>query len=311
MRSSLAREAVNKLAESVEDIFQKVGEGGALDIIKVRKSVEPMIDSIARNPDACVWLARLKQQDNYSYQHSIGASIWAVALGRQLGLPRADLRSLAVGGLLFDVGKLHVDQELLTAKRPLDEEEFKAVRKHVEYGVDIVSSSGLQNSDVMDMVAHHHERHDGSGYPQGLIGEEIPVFARIASIVDCYDAITSHRVYARGTSPSEAIKMLYKWRDIDFQAELVEEFIQAIGIYPAGSLVELSSGEVAVVIAESRTRRLRPRVMILLDADKQPLSTMAIIDLKDQSHRANGEPLDIIGSLEPEAYGIDMAGITL
>ncbi|MBN7795658.1 HD-GYP domain-containing protein [Parahaliea mediterranea] len=306
-----AREAVQALSEGIEEIFSNVSRGGSLDVLRVRKSVEPMIDSISRNPDACIWLARLKQQDHYTYQHSLGASVWAVALGRQLGLPRSDLRSLAIGGLLFDIGKLRLDQALLRADRPLTEEELVQVRRHVALGVDMVRETGLMNQDVLDMVAHHHERHDGSGYPAGLGGDQIPVFARIAAIVDCYDAITSHRAYARATSPSAAIKMLYEWRDVDFQAELVEEFIQAVGIYPAGSLVELSSGEVAVVIAEYRTRRLRPRVMVLLDADKQPVADMHTLDLKEQTQTAAGEPLDIVGSLEPEAYGIDMTGIQL
>jgi hypothetical protein len=161
------------------------------------------------------------------------------------------------------------------------------------------------------MAAYHHERHSGRGYPNGLAGTDIPVFARIAGIVDCYDAITSQRAYANPMSPSQAIKLLYQWRDVHFQAELVEEFIQAIGLYPAGTLVQLSSGEVAIVVAESRTRRLRPNVMVLLDADKKPIDDIRTIDLMQETHMENGEPLDIVDSLEAEAYGIDMSAIEL
>ena len=306
-----AQAAVKHLSEGIDEIFSDVSRGKGLDVVRIKKSVEPMIDSITRNPDACIWLARMKQEDQYTYQHSLGASIWAVALGRQLGLPKSDLRSLAIGGLLFDVGKLAVDPELLNAERALSDEEFQLLRSHVEKGVEMIKETGLMNSDVLDMVAHHHERHDGSGYPQGLKGDEIPVFARIAAIVDCYDAITSHRSYARAIPPSTAIKMLYEWKDVDFQAELVEEFIQAVGIYPAGTLVELSSGEVAVVVAEYRTRRLRPQVMVLLDADKQPLSTIKTIDLITETTTSDGRKLDIVSSLEPDAYGIDMTAIQL
>jgi len=167
------------------------------------------------------------------------------------------------------------------------------------------------NADVIAMVEHHHERHDGSGYPRGLSGDEIPVFARIASIVDCYDAITSHRSYARAIPPSTAIKMLYEWKDIDFQGELIEQFIQAVGIYPAGTLVELTTAEVGVVVAEYRTRRLRPKVMVLLDSDKQPCDEIKTIDLLNQKTTADGERLDILNSLEPDAYGIDMTAIQL
>jgi putative nucleotidyltransferase with HDIG domain len=306
-----AQQAVQALSEGIDLIFDNVARGGSLDVVRVKQSVEAMIDSITRNPDACIWLARMKQADHYTYQHSLGASIWAVALGRQLGLPKPDLRSLAVGGLLFDIGKLRVDRELLQADRSLTDAEFQQVKDHVKLGVEMIGGSGLMNRDVIDMIACHHERHDGTGYPEGLRGDDIPIFARIAAIVDCYDAITSHRSYARAIPPSTAIKMLYQWRDIDFQAELVEEFIQAVGIYPAGTLVELSSGEVAVVIAEYRTRRLRPRVMVLLDARKQPLAEVRLIDLLHQRETEDGRPLEIVSSLEPEAYGIDMNAIRL
>ncbi len=306
-----AQVAVQALSEGIDDIFGKLAEGGSLDMVRVKKSVEPMIDSISRNPDACIWLARMKQEDKYTYQHSLGASIWAVALGRQLGLPKSDLRSLAIGGLLFDVGKLGVEPGLLNTQQPLTDDEFQQVRNHVKLGVEMIAGSGLMNQDVIDMITYHHERHDGSGYPEGVRGDDIPVFARIAAIVDCYDAITSHRSYARAIPPSTAIKMLYEWKDIDFQGELVEEFIQAVGIYPAGTLVELSSGEVAVVVAEYRTRRLRPQVMVLLDANKQALAEIKTIDLLNQKETAGGEPLDITGSLEPDAYGIDMTAIQL
>ncbi len=306
-----AKAAVDALMETVDSIFKLASQGGALDVVKVKQSVDPMIDSISRNPDACIWLAQMKQQDTYTYQHSVGASIWAVALGRQLGLPKSDLRSLAVGGLLFDIGKLRINPELIDTPRSLTDEEFTELRSHVALGVEMIRGSGLMNKDVLDMVAYHHERHDGSGYPEGLSGNTIPVYARIAAIVDCYDAITSHRSYARAIPPSVAIKKLYEWRDLEFQAELVEEFIQAVGIYPAGTLVELSSGEVAVVVAEYRTRRLRPQVMVLLDANKQPRTDVKIVDLLSEKLTPDGEPLEITSSLEPEAYGIDMAAIKL
>lgn len=306
-----AETAVAQLSSGVEEVFQHAASGSALDVVRVKRSVEPMIDSISRNPDACIWLARLKQQDKYTYQHSLGASIWAVALGRQLGLPRSDLRSLAIGGLLFDVGKLRVDPELLRTDRTLTPDEFREVRKHVVYGVEMIGETGLMNTDVIDMITHHHERHNGSGYPRGLSGDAIPIFARIAAIVDCYDAITSHRAYARAISPSTAIKMLHDAKDVDFQAELVEEFIQAVGVYPAGTLVELSSGEVAVVVAEYRTRRLRPRVMVLLDENKEPLSSVRTVDLLSEVHDATGKSLDIVHSLEADAYGIDLTSIRL
>lgn len=304
-----AQLALNTLIGDIDDMFEQVSHGEKLNIIRLRKSVEPVVESISRNPDACLWVARLKQHDNYTYQHSLSAAMWSVSLGRQVGLPRRDLRSLAMGCMLMDIGKLRVDPDLLQARRELTTEEAASVAAHVEHGMEILQECGILNQDVVDMVAHHHERYDGSGYPNGFRKDQIPAFARIAGIVDTYDALTSNRNYARAIAPSEAIKLLYEARDEDFQAELVESFIQAIGIYPAGTLVELTSGEVGVVVAEYRTRRLRPKVMLLLDANKKKLRRQRVIDLQE-TVSPSGEPsLSIKTSLEPEAYGIDLTRV--
>lgn len=300
---------LDSLVDDVNAIFEHVSDGGKLNVIRLKKSVEPVVDSMSRNPDACIWLARLKQHDQYAYQHSLSASIWAVALGRQLGLPRHDLRSLAMGCMLMDVGKLRVDPDLLQATRSLTEEEADRMREHVLHGVAIVRESGMMNQDVIDIVAHHHERFDGSGYPQGLSGDEIPAMARIAAIVDTYDAVTSNRSHASAISPSNAIKMLYRSRNIEFQAELVEVFIQAVGIYPAGTIVELTSGAVGVVVSEYRTRRLKPKVLMLLDERKYHLREPTLVDLNELSASPDADPPAIARSLEPGAYGIDLSQV--
>jgi len=302
-----AEVALDSLVADIGDIFDHVSDGGSLDVIRLKGSVSPIVESMGRNPDACLWLTRLKQHDVYSYQHSLSAAIWAVALGRQLGLQRLDLRSLAIGGMLMDVGKLRINPKLLQANRALTDEEISEVRGHVSSGVELIRDSGMINQDVLDMVSHHHERYDGSGYPQGLSRGSIPPVAQIAAIVDTYDALTSNRSYAPAVSPSEAIRVIYKARDKDFQAELVEAFIQAVGIYPAGTLVELSSGEVGVVVAEYRTRRLLPKITLLLDAKKNRLPRPRVVDLLIESDNEEGDGLSIRRSLEPGAYGIDLS----
>jgi HD-GYP domain-containing protein (c-di-GMP phosphodiesterase class II) len=306
-----AEQAISGLHNGLNELLTRTRKGGSLELPKIKQAVEPMINSVIRSPNACIWLVRMKKQDNYIYEHSLGTSIWAVALGRQFGLPRADLRSLAIGGLLFDIGKLQLDSTMLKSNRRLTSKESWVMKKHVEVGFKLLQDGGMTNRDVLDMVTYHHERYNGTGYPQGLVGDEIPVFGRIAAIVDCYDAITSNRIYASALSPSLAIKQLYNWKNVYFQAEIVEEFIQAIGIYPAGTLVQLTSGEVAIVVAASRYRRLRPEIMLLLDKNKEPLSEMKFIDLKEVKETEEGAPLDIINSLEPSAYGIDLSSIIL
>lgn len=305
-----AQRMLTTLIGDIDDIFKHVSAGAKLDVIKLRKSIEPMVDSISRNPDACLWVSRLKDHDQYTYHHALSAAMWAVSLGRQLGLPRRDLRSLAMGCMLMDIGMLRVDRSLLQAQRKLTTEETAEVALHVSHGLDILKECGILNQDVIDIVAHHHERYDGSGYPAGLSRDQIPPFARIAAIVDTYDAITSTRSYAKPVSPSDAIKLLYGLRDQDFQAELVEAFIQAVGIYPAGTLVELSSGEVGVVVAEYRTRRLRPKVMLLLDEQKKQLPIAQVIDLQEFAAESGASPLTIKTSLEPFSYGLDLARVS-
>lgn len=304
-----ARRALNTLIGDIDAIYTQVVDGDRLNMVKLRKSVEPLVDTVSSNPDACLWVSRLKQHDQYTYQHSLGAAILAVCMGRQMGLQRYDLRSLAMGCMLMDIGKLRLDPELLRTDRDLSDEEMAEVASHVNHGLEILEECGVLNQDVIDIVAHHHERYDGSGYPQGLYGDSIPAFARIAAIVDTYDAVTSKRHYADAVSPTDAIKILYSARDEDFQAELVEAFIRAIGIYPAGTLVELTTGEVGVVVAEYRTRRLRPKVLLLLNASKQKLARTRIVDLQNIPAANDGSHVKIAHSLEPEAYGIDLSGI--
>ena len=306
-----AQSITTDLNNSVKSIWNDLKNTRSIDIPKLQKSVDPMLDSVLRNPDACLWLARMKGKGDYIYKHSVSASIWAAALGRQLGLPRQDLADLAIGSLLFDVGKLQLPSELLEKKERLTPEEFNVIKTHVELGLELLEKTEGITQQVRDMVGSHHERYDGSGYPFGLIGNDIPIFARIAALVDCYDAITSERPYCTPLSPSTAIKKLYEWRDIDFQAELIEEFIQAIGIYPAGTLVELSNEEIGIVLSEYRTRRLRPKVLIIMDAEKNLLDEMRPLDLTTITHDERGLPLEIVTSLEVGAYGIDPESLYL
>lgn len=302
---SVAKPVISKLCDSVAKMMDDLKVGRSIDVRKIEAAVDPMIDSLIRNPDACIWLARMKNADSYAYRHATSASIWAVALGRQLGLPVEDLKDLAIGTLLFDIGKLRIPKAVLEKTTALSPDEFIEVKKHVQHTLDMLDESNITSTLTRDIAAHHHERYNGRGYPQGLKGEEIPVFARIAAIVDCYDAITSERPYRKPVSPSEAIRKLYEWGNIDFQKELVEEFIQAIGLYPAGTMVELSTGQVGVVVSEYRSRRLRPNLLLVLDENKQPLQELQSINLMETTHDYLGRHLEIVRSLEPGAYGID------
>lgn len=305
----LAKTAHASLGSCVEEVMDDLRSGVRLDLAKLKDGVEAMIDSILRNPTAFAWLKELKRRDNYSYQHAMGCAIWSASFGRHLGLERFELRNLALGGLLCDIGMTRVPLELLARQGPLASEEAELIRRHVQHGLELVAANPDLPPGIAEMVGTHHERHDGSGYPNGLRGSEIPIFGRIMGVVDSYDAMTCLRPYARGRSPHEAVSELYQQRGRLFQAELVEQFIQACGIYPTGSLVELSDGQVGVVTEVHSLKRLRPRVMLLLDTGKKPLERFKEIDLGAMEDA--GQPLTVKQGLPPGAYGIDPSELFL
>jgi HD-GYP domain-containing protein (c-di-GMP phosphodiesterase class II) len=199
-----------------EDIMASIANNKNLDLPSIKNAINPMVESIIRNPDAFAWLTRLKSKDNYTYSHSVNTSIWAVAFGRHLGLPKNDLQSLAIGALLFDTGKIKLPSKLINNTSRYTQYEFKLIKQHVEHSVAIVRSIDGITDDIINMVKTHHERHNGGGYPNRLSGNMIPIFGKIAGIVDCYDAITSERPFVSAISPHDAVKKLYEWRDIAY-----------------------------------------------------------------------------------------------
>jgi HD-GYP domain-containing protein (c-di-GMP phosphodiesterase class II) len=293
-----------------KSLLDDVNSDRQLDIPAVKKAIIPMVRSIVRNPDAYIWLTYLKSINSYTYHHAISCSVWAVAFGRHLGLPSHMLNSLATGCFLFDIGKGKLPKSLLNSDKELSQEEFKTIQKHVSYGLEIAKKQKGVDKDILDMIRTHHERHNGSGYPMQIKKNSIPLFGRIAGLVDVYDAITSPRPFCKPVPTFEAIASLYEWRDVEFQTELIEQFIQVVGIYPVGSLVELSDKTVGVVIAQSEYSRLRPQIMILLDKDKKLLKEFYIVDLKNESDEEDtGEDetdnLKIAKGLPPGAYDLD------
>ena len=306
-----AKAAILSLYDFIASFMRSSVRSDRLDIENITKAVEPMVDSVIRNPDACLWSTVMKPETSYSYDAALRSAVFSCVVGRQLGLPRRDLCSLAIGGMLFDIGKLRLGDDILDADRQLTDKEMTIMKRHVEVGLSILQGGGLRDPDIIDFIANHHERHDGSGYPQGLAGDLIPAFGRIAGLVDCYNAITSSRSYASTRSPADAINLLYKLKGVHFNKDLIEEFIQAIGVYPVGAMVELSTGEVAIVAAQSTSRRLRPIVVVLLDSEKNPCREGQYIDLEATTHSADGSKLDIVKNLEPNAFGIDRGAIKL
>ena len=296
------------VAATIENVMGELKNAGKLDVHKLEAAVLPMVDSVLRNPAAMSCLMRIRRKGGYLYSHSLASSVWATALGREIGLERDALRVVALGAMLLDIGKTRIPEEILGKPGKLDAGELALMRRHVEFSLEIVEEAGEVDPRVLEMVAHHHERHDGSGYPRGLKGDDIPVYGRIAGVVDTYDAMITSRPYASTQSSYGALRQLRSLAGTEFQPELVDQFTQAIGMFPTGTLVLLNTGEVAVVTAQSRVRRLRPEIMIILDAEKQPLADYRVVDLNQVSATADNQAsLWIEQGLEPGAYGVDPA----
>ena len=306
-----AQTAIKGLYDHIARYLAVSVAGDSLELDKIRRAVEPMVNSVIRNPDACLWATIMKPRADQNHDAALRAAVYAVVLGRRLGLSQKVLCALGLGGVLFDIGKLRLGDAILNADRRLTDKEMELMQRHVEIGLNILERDGLKDKVVIEFIAHHHERFDGSGYPRALAGDLIPAMGRIAGLVDCYNAITGSRKYADSRSPAEAINQLYKLKSVHFHKDLIEEFIHAIGVYPVGALVELSSGEVGIVVAQSATRRLRPIVLVLLDQGKNKCPEGQYIDLEETTHQKNGSKLDIIRNLEPNAFGIDRSQIKL
>lgn len=262
-----------------------------------------MVDSVLRNSTAMSLLVRMQEKDDYTSSHALAGSIWALVFGRHLGLDRESLAAVGLGGLLLDVGKTKLPEQLLNKSGELTDVERAHINTHVELGLEIIRQSGNVDNRVLDMVATHHERYDGSGYPRGWKGNQIPIFGRIGGIVDSYAAMISDRSYAKAMSSYDSMREFKALSDKHFQAEMVEQFIQAIGIFPAGTLVELNTGEIGVVLKENQFSRLQPELVIILDSDKQQKQELEIVDLQDQG--APTPTVWIERGIEPGAYSID------
>ncbi len=290
----------------VDTVFDDISHGRRIDLVGVKKVVHGLMDGILRNPDAHVCLTHLKNRDEYTAQHSINVCVLALTLGRHVGLSQVQLGMLGVGALMHDIGKIKTPLDVLNKPDRLTEEEMALMKAHPENGRNILSGFQELPFDVIDIAFSHHERIGGGGYPRGLSSTDISFWNRLVSIVDVYDAITSDRCYHQGISPTEALTKMYGWRHTDFDPALLEKFIQCVGIYPVGTLVELTSGEVGVTIAKNEVYSLRPKISLVLDANKTPYNPARIVDL---AACTSDDPEPIYGIkavLPPGSYNINI-----
>lgn len=287
-------------------VVEHLRSGQRISPDEIDAATGPMVESVIRNPNAYFWLQAVRDRDPYAYGHALNVAALATTFGRHLGLPRTALVDLAGAGLLMDVGFTLIDPAAMGHRERLSETQQVEVRRHVAAGLEKLRKDGLANAAVLEMIGAHHERHDGSGYPSGTSGFGIPIGARILGLADSYDAMCTTRPHRAALSQHHALQALYRERDRLFQAELVEQFSQALGVYPTGSLVELSTGQVAVVKAQNPARRLYPRVTVVLKAGGGVDPAFPDLDLWD-AFGDGGERISIVRALPREACPVNLA----
>jgi HD-GYP domain-containing protein (c-di-GMP phosphodiesterase class II) len=300
-----ARKTRETVREAVKTVIEDIRKERKIDLEKINEAVDSMVENVSKSPDALIWLTRLKNRDSYAYDHGIDVSIYMLSFGRHLGYSRTDMHALGMAGLLLDVGKLRMPMELLEKRSRLSPAEFEFMKSHVTESLSIVKDTANVPAQVTQIVAQHHERIDGSGYPDKLSGHGISLFGAMAAIVDCFEAITSDRPYATAVSTHQALQNLNGWKTKLFHEGLVEQFMQCVGVFPVGSLVELTTGDVGIVTAQNKIRRLRPKVMLVLDASKRPQQFPVMLDLMNDPLAPDGSVYAIKKDLPVGMYGID------
>ena len=294
-----ARNLHSEANRIVRDMMGDIRLGKQIQLEQIEPLVERIVDSIFRQQDAMLPLARLKDHDEYTFQHSVSVCTLMTSFARTLELPRDIIHEIAVGALLHDVGKAKVPDDILNKPAKLTDAEFVKMKSHVVQSKIILQGTPGISQIALDVAAQHHERFDGTGYPNKLKGDEISLYGQMGAIVDVYDAITSHRVYHKGMAPTEALRKLLEWSKFHFNPTLVQAFIRAVGIYPTGSLVRLESRRLAVVQAQTPENLMQPVVKVIFHTRGYYL-TPETVDLRHSQDR-------IVGHEDFEAWNIDPA----
>ena len=302
-----ARRIYAESSGAIEKAFISAHNDDKINLAETRNATDKIVDSVLRNPDAFMLLQRLKSRDTYRYTHAINCCALAATFCRHMGFSKVEIQQISMGALLLDIGITKLPDSMLQKQGTLNPLSMKLVRNHVSFGIEILENTQNLPPIIRAMLLTHHERVNGKGYPNALKGEQIPVCGKIAAIVDCYDAMVSNRPYKEKVSPTNAACTMYNWRNTDFDEDLIEQFIQCIGAYPTGSLVELNSGQIGIVMSQNRVRRLYPRVLLILNSQKVKYEHPKTIDLWEYAEKTKGSMLDIKRVIDADDLGIDPA----
>ncbi|WP_198265684.1 HD-GYP domain-containing protein [sulfur-oxidizing endosymbiont of Gigantopelta aegis] len=300
-----ARSAYKDACAQTSAILDTIRLSGELDIKQVNDVVDDCVDSILRNDSALVWLTQIRTKDNYTAEHSLRVCIYAIALGRELGFRELELQNIGVCGLLHDVGKVRIPKELLQKQENLSAEEIEIMQQHPTYGKKLLISKSGVYPGAVDVAYCHHERLDGSGYPRGITAERIPYYAKIIGILDSYDSMISDKPYSKGITTLDACRHIYQCKDSLYDKTILGHFIHFIGIYAPGSLVEMNTGEVGIIIETNNEDGIKPKILLVLGSDKQEKNER-VVDLKRGDITFTNTLYTIKKSLSNGAYGIQI-----
>ena len=288
----------------VTDFMDKVASGGGIDSTLAKEAVAACVNSVLHSPDAFLWLSQLKNKDQYTAQHSLNVCVLSIVLGRHIGLPEQQLNHVGLCGMMHDMGKMLVPLEVLNKPGKLEPDEFEVMKSHTTLGYELLKSSPNMFHGAIETALTHHERMDGKGYPRRINANRVSYYSNIVAVVDMYDAITSDRVYSKGRTHYEATKTMLSVSGKHLDSQLVVKFIESLGAYPPGCFVELSNGTIGLVVEESSKFKLRPKVMLILNEEKN-LVDEQIIDLSDMLSDDSGNTLSIRAIIKPTDYRID------
>jgi putative nucleotidyltransferase with HDIG domain len=289
----------------VDEVLTSISNGEQFDMEASRKAIQACVKNIMRNANALLWLTQIKEQDQYTSEHCLRVGILAIAFGRFMGFNEDDLELIGLCGMLHDVGKLKVPDDILNKPGRLSRIEYEIMKQHASLGKEILEAQKGAHKLVIDTAHYHHERVDGKGYPQQLNASYLHKFVRMISIVDAYDAITSSRAYKDGAPAFDALKILFSERDMHFDRDLTEAFIRMVGIYPPGTLVEMTNGEVGIVVSANPNARLRPKVELVLNHDKK-LRQPYVINMVENTTDETGKVYVIKQGLANGTFGVDV-----
>lgn len=300
----------DELDRRVHELAARFRERSGINLESAQRVVGELADALDHHAAALVWLTRIKQRDDYTAQHCINVSILSIGVAHALNWDRRKVEQAGVAGLLHDLGKMQIDPEILNKPGRLSDEEFEIVKQHTVLGREMLEREGGIPKPVLAAVRHHHERPDGGGYPDGLAGADIPLHARLVSIVDAYDAITSTRVYDPARSHHDALGILWKQRDRQFDGPMVEAFTQFLGWVTPGTLVRLTNGDLALVLQAREGRGLLPLVRLLEPDRYDNYRLGGTLDLSRHRPESGDAPVRVAEVLPDGSEGVDIRALT-